>query len=128
MCIVFPLQGVRTATIPFSEGEGAATVCDVNGKYLALATSGGFIKIFDVSRSPPKQVRLRVGDMHVPSLCVAAVGYVFVQLCSGKFEDSKSGTSFGEIRSIRCNADGTRVSILANKKVNEKSRWVAPCA
>lgn len=52
------------------------------------------------------------------------VAALWLQLSSGKFEDSKSGKSFGEIRSIRCNADGSRVSILASQKISEKARCV----
>jgi hypothetical protein len=43
-------------------------------------------------------------------------------MSSGKFEDPVTGKSFGDIRSLRCNCDGTRASVLASHKVTEKSR------
>jgi hypothetical protein len=56
------------------------------------------VQVLDVSRSPPKQ------------------------LAMGRFEDPRTGTSLGEIRSLRCNCDGTRVSLLASKRVSERTR------
>jgi hypothetical protein len=58
--ICLNLQGVRTNTIPFTDGEGSAALVDVNGKFLALATSRGMIKIYDVSRTTPKLVCMDV--------------------------------------------------------------------
>lgn len=55
--------------------------------------------MFDVSRSTPKQLSV------------------------GRFEDPKTGTSLGDVRSLRCNCDGTRVSLLASKRISERSRY-----
>ena len=56
------------------------------------------IKVYDVSRSTPKQ------------------------LSSGRFEDPKTGTPLGEVRSLRCNCDGTRVSLLSARRLGDRSR------
>jgi hypothetical protein len=57
-------------------------------------------QVFDVSRSTPKQLSV------------------------GRFEDPKTGASLGDVRSLRCNCDGTRVSLLASKRISERSRYV----
>ena len=49
-------QGTRTGTVAFSDSEGVPILVDVNGRFLAMATNKGIVKIFDVSRSPIKQV------------------------------------------------------------------------
>ena len=94
------MQGSKTATVSFTDAEGAPLLVDVNSKFLAVSTTTGVIKIFDVSRSTPKQ------------------------LSAGRVEDPKTGVSLGEIRSLRCNCDGTRVSLLSSKKISERSRCV----
>jgi hypothetical protein len=60
-------------------------------------------QVFDVSRSTPKQLSV------------------------GRFEDPKTGASLGDVRSLRCNCDGTRVSLLASKRISERSRSVCMC-
>lgn len=81
------LQGVRKQKIAFSDGEGSPSHLDLNGKFLAVATDTGLLKVF------------QIGDRREPKL-----------LCSGRFDVSSSS-----IRSIKVNADGTRVSVLADK-------------
>lgn len=63
---------------------------DTCHKYLAVCTSKNVLKIFDVSRREPKQLGT-----------------------SGKFEND-AGESFGQIKSIRCNSDGTKISIVCD--------------
>lgn len=57
-------------------------------------TALGLLKMFDVSRREPRQLG-----------------------SAGKFVDPVSGESIGEVRSVRCNADGTCMSLLADRKV-----------
>ena len=95
------LQGVVKQKISFSEGEGSPTHLDMNNKFLAVATSTGLIKIFQVDRREPKQI--------------GSPGRF--DLWASKTADSeKTNSKPGHaIRSIRCNSDGTRVSILADR-------------
>lgn len=95
---VYNLQGTVTHTVPFSDAEGAPVLVDINGRFMAVATAVGVIKCFDVSRSTPKL------------------------LSTGKFEDTASGKSLGDIRSIRCNCDGTHVSVLSMQQLSAKTR------
>lgn len=93
---VCTLQGVMKKTLPFSpEVEGLPTMMDVRGSFLAAATSKNAIRVWNVSRTQPKPIG-----------------------AARKFEDGEEGTLLGEIRSIRCNCDGTRVSILADQRVS----------
>lgn len=113
------LQGIVRQKITFSEGEGSPTHLDVNGDYLAVATDTGLIKIFQVTRREPKQLG-SPGHFHLwaqaqnllPPNTAGETGR------SGGLTKTRhlpDGASRGHaIRSIRCNADGTRVSILAD--------------
>jgi hypothetical protein len=49
--------------------------------------------MFDISRREPRQLG-----------------------SAGKFVDSKTGESIGVVRSVRCNSDGTCMSLLADRK------------
>ena len=72
----------------FTEAEGKPRHLDVNGKFLAVGTSGGRIKVYDVSRGrEPKEVG-----------------------SGGSFEVRETGEPIGAIRSIKVNSDGTRVN------------------
>ncbi len=39
------LQGAKTGTISFSDAEGVPVLADVNGKFMAVGTSTGIIKV-----------------------------------------------------------------------------------
>jgi len=108
------LQGIVRQKITFSEGEGSPTHLDVNGDYLAVATDTGLIKIFQVTRREPKQLG-SPGHFH---LWAQAQNLLPSNKTPGglvKTRHLPDGASSGHaIRSIRCNADGTRVSILAD--------------
>ena len=88
------LQGVVRKTIAFTEQEGEPALLNINNKYMAVATSQGYLKVYDVSRAEPKPVGR-----------------------GAKFELKKktprSEVSV-DIRSIKCNAAGTRISILTD--------------
>jgi intraflagellar transport protein 140 len=86
------LQGVSTKSVPFTEQEGNPKLLDVNGKFLVVATTRGLIKLFDISRREPRQIT------------------------GGKrFARKDSKKLIGEIRSVRVNVDGTRVSVLCDR-------------
>mmetsp|Transcript_83931 Transcript_83931/g.237404 ORF Transcript_83931/g.237404 Transcript_83931/m.237404 type:complete len:1469 (+) Transcript_83931:229-4635(+) len=97
-------NGVVKKRISFSEGEGEPTHLDINGKFLAVATSNGQIKLFDLSKREAKTAGTNKNATGAPKQLGS----------SGKFVDSATGESLGSIRSIACNADGTRVSILSD--------------
>jgi intraflagellar transport protein 140 len=111
------LQGIVRQKITFSEGEGSPTHLDVNGDYLAVATDTGLIKIFQVTRREPKQLG-SPGHFHLwaqaqnflPSNTDESVH----PPGSSKGRSTEESARGHAIRSIRCNADGTRVSILAD--------------
>ena len=80
-------------TLSFTEAEGRPMHLDANGKFLAVVTNKGIIKMFDVSRREPKQL-----------------------FSAGKFSEADSPSVLvGIVKSIRCNADGTCVSILSER-------------
>ena len=107
-------QGVIRQKITFSDGEGAPTHLDINGDYLAVATDIGLLKIFQVTRREPKQLgspgyfRLWVNSQDRPSTLSEVHG---LNRSTSLNPIEISGHA---IRSIRCNADGTRISILAD--------------
>ena len=80
--------------LSFTESEGEPTLIDINGKFMAVATTKGLIKILDLGRVQPRQLG-----------------------SGGLFQDPKTKRSFGDITQIACNCDGTRVSLLASREV-----------
>jgi len=90
------LQGKPTTggRISFTEGEGDPMLLDVNHRFLAVATSLGHIKLFDLDRKDPRQIG-----------------------SSGRFVDEETGKPLGLMRSIACNSAGNKVSILSDKVV-----------
>ena len=85
--------GSVLTTLSFTEAEGRPMHMDANGKFLAVVTDKGIIKMFDVSRREPKQL-----------------------FSAGKFSEAETPTVLvGIIKSIKCNADGTCVSILSER-------------
>eukprot|EP00753_Platysulcus_tardus_P003573 PLAT12468.31.p1 GENE.PLAT12468.31~~PLAT12468.31.p1 ORF type:complete len:1453 (-),score=862.37 PLAT12468.31:92-4450(-) len=87
------LSGTPRATLSFTEEEGMPLLLDIKGKYLAVATSSGLIKVYDVGRREPK-----------------------ARTSGIRFEDPLTGEPLGVVRSIRVNAAGNRVSILADAR------------
>ncbi|KAG5176880.1 putative intraflagellar transport protein 140 [Tribonema minus] len=97
---ILNLAGGFKSSITCTEGEGNPVLADVNGSFLAIATDRGVIKLFDVSKREKKDGVL---------LPVRPLG------SAGRFVCAESGASLGVMRSIRCNADGTRVSVLSDR-------------
>jgi len=102
------LQGVVRQKISFSKGEGTPTHLDVNGDFLAVATNTGLIKIFQVRRREPKQLG-SPGRFHLGVNEQNSIGQV-----SSRGRSKQTTLAPQAIRSICCNADGTRVSIIAD--------------
>ncbi|CAE7303974.1 Ift140 [Symbiodinium natans] len=87
-------QGHVQKTIQFSEEvEGLPTCLDVCGDFLVASTSLNFIKVWKVSQDKPKPVG-----------------------APRKFEGLEE-RSLGEIRSVRINKTGTRVSMLVDQRL-----------
>jgi len=88
------LQGHTQRTIPFSaEVEGVPTCLDVNGGFLVTSASNNEIRVWNVQRAQPKPVGT-----------------------PRKFEGINEA-SLGEIRSVRINCDGTRISLLVDQRL-----------
>eukprot|EP01038_Epipyxis_sp_PR26KG_P011964 gene11964-16014_t len=88
--------GTQKGLISFSEVEGFPELLDINGRYLAVITNKGFIKIVDINKpTAPKQ-------------CGTAG-----QFYSYKTSFSSSGSNL-KVRNIRINCAGTRVAILTD--------------
>jgi len=87
-------KGHVQKTIQFSKEVDGLPVClDVSEAFLAVSTTQNIIRVYNVSRAVPKQIGT-----------------------SRKFEgvDQKS---LGEVRSVRVNKDGTRVSLLVDQRL-----------
>ncbi|CAM9220844.1 unnamed protein product, partial [Hapterophycus canaliculatus] len=93
-------QGGFKNALAFTEAEGNPILLSLCGCFLAVATNLGVIKLYDVS----KRAKTDASTLPVRPLGNA-----------GAFKCPNTGKNLGMIRSIRCNADGTRVSILSDK-------------
>lgn len=86
-------QGTVKQILQFPEAEGDPILLDVCGNFLVAGTSLGYVKVWDLSRREAKQ--------H----------------CNPKsLEESIAG--IGKLKSIRCNCNGTKVSIMCDKANN----------
>ena len=74
------------------EADGKPTHIDVSGNFMAVATSKGVLKMYKLSGRPQE-----VGS-------------------PARFALPGSKKLLGAISSIRCNADGSRASVLAEKR------------
>ncbi|NXI80864.1 IF140 protein, partial [Rhipidura dahli] len=83
-------QGTVKQLLVFSEAEGNPCLLDVCGNFLAVGTDLAHLKIFDLSR--------REAKVH----------------CNSK-NLSKMLPGCGDIASVKCNANGSKVSILVNR-------------
>jgi intraflagellar transport protein 140 len=97
------LSGNVKDQIAFTEQEGEPVLLDLNGKFLVVGTANGRLKIFDVSRRVPTPIGT-----------------------GGKFEETETGAPIGQMRSIRINADGTRVSILSEHVSGGQMKMTEP--
>lgn len=100
-------SGTIRSTVSFSEAEGTPQFVDVNGGYLAIATSAGVLKIVDV-RSPSKPKSQ------------GSVGQFFgakpVDFSSKTREETPAiSADCTRIRLISVNSSGTMVAILTEQ-------------
>ncbi|KAM9305481.1 intraflagellar transport protein 140 homolog [Gastrophryne carolinensis] len=84
------LQGTVKQLLPFSVSEGNPCLLDICGSFLVVATDTAHFKLFDLSRREAK------AHSNCKSLSELVPG-------------------LGGIVSIRCNANGSKVSILASR-------------
>lgn len=88
------LQGNVQKVIQFSEEMEGSPIClDLRGSFLAASTNKSVIRVWNVSRAQPKQI----GNPR-------------------KFT-GVNDTPLGEIRSVRVNSDGTRVSLIVDQRL-----------
>eukprot|EP00929_Paragymnodinium_shiwhaense_P007169 TRINITY_DN111109_c0_g1_i1.p1 TRINITY_DN111109_c0_g1~~TRINITY_DN111109_c0_g1_i1.p1 ORF type:complete len:1446 (+),score=370.50 TRINITY_DN111109_c0_g1_i1:64-4401(+) len=88
-------QGHMQKTVQFSpEVEGVPCCLDTNGAFLVASTTMNVIKVWNTSRSTPKQIGT-----------------------SRKFEGADE-QPLGDIRSVRVNSDGMRVSLLVEQRMS----------
>mmetsp|Transcript_37028 Transcript_37028/g.85483 ORF Transcript_37028/g.85483 Transcript_37028/m.85483 type:complete len:1283 (-) Transcript_37028:63-3911(-) len=88
------LQGMVQRSLPISaEVEGSLTSLDVKGNYMVASTSNSIIRVWQISRREQKPIGT-----------------------ARKFEGD-GYRSLGEIRSVRINSDGTRVSLLVEQRL-----------
>eukprot|EP00927_Polykrikos_kofoidii_P019571 TRINITY_DN19165_c2_g1_i1.p1 TRINITY_DN19165_c2_g1~~TRINITY_DN19165_c2_g1_i1.p1 ORF type:complete len:1451 (-),score=223.71 TRINITY_DN19165_c2_g1_i1:186-4538(-) len=98
------VQGNVQKVLQFSpEVEGLPICIDVRGAFLVASTTLNVIKVWNVSRSTPKQIG-----------------------APRKFEGAEEN-SLGEIRSVRINSDGTRVSMLVDQRLSRLSSAGLQC-
>ncbi|NWV82998.1 IF140 protein, partial [Dasyornis broadbenti] len=83
-------QGTVKQLLVFSEAEGNPCLLDVCGNFLAVGTDTAHLKIFDLSR--------REAKVHCNSKSLS-------KLLPGR----------GDIASVKCNANGSKVSILVSR-------------
>jgi len=103
------IQGrlVQGGRLTFTETEGYPIHMDITDRFLAVATSLGFLKIYDLDK--------REKDMSGPGGSSNGVSVPKQLGSSGRFVDAESGALLGMIRSIACNANGSRISILSDR-------------
>jgi intraflagellar transport protein 140 len=105
------LSGVVKQTLSFTDIEGDPTLLDVNpgGTHMAVVTARGMLKIFKVSRREAKQVGSGIALLEA------------IDSDADTRRTTRGGASVRgrpKIRSIRCNANGTRVSVLVDRSLN----------
>lgn len=107
-------SGVVKQTLSFTDVEGDPVMLDVNvrGTHMAVATNKGLLKIFSVSRREVKQIGTGAQLLNY----IDMVGKKTCKANEGGRNKAPHGTP--KLRSIRCNADGTLVSILIDRKLN----------
>eukprot|EP00192_Tetraselmis_astigmatica_P000931 CAMPEP_0117694304 /NCGR_PEP_ID=MMETSP0804-20121206/27375_1 /TAXON_ID=1074897 /ORGANISM="Tetraselmis astigmatica, Strain CCMP880" /LENGTH=1395 /DNA_ID=CAMNT_0005507981 /DNA_START=130 /DNA_END=4318 /DNA_ORIENTATION=+ len=95
---VMNLAGTVKQTLELEENQGDPVCLDVGGDYLAALTSNKYVRLWKLGgrEAKPWQGRGRYLDVH--------------------------GEPLGEIESIRCNCNGTKVSIIANLVENKTLR------
>ncbi|KAM9124680.1 intraflagellar transport protein 140 homolog isoform 2-T2 [Pangshura tecta] len=105
-------QGTVKQLLVFSEAEGNPCLLDICGNFLAVGTDLAHFKIFDLSRrtickTPVSQT------CENPLVALALHREAKVHCSSKNLTELFPG--LGGIASVKCNANGNKVSILVNK-------------
>jgi intraflagellar transport protein 140 len=112
---ILNLSGGFKSAITCTEGEGCPIYQDINGNYLAIVTDRGVIKLYDVSKKDKDSISSTSSSSSKDTSASVKVLPVRPLGSAGRFIDSDTGLSIGDVRSIKCNADGTRVSLLSDR-------------
>eukprot|EP00743_Colponemidia_sp_Colp-15_P005070 GILK01005459.1.p1 GENE.GILK01005459.1~~GILK01005459.1.p1 ORF type:complete len:1424 (+),score=370.05 GILK01005459.1:129-4400(+) len=116
---VCSFNGTVKQTLAFTESEGEPLLVDINGHFLVVGTSVHSIKIWDISRRPPKQLGVaRKLDL---ATVTARTDAARAQAQKDKARDRDIHGNFG-LRSVACNVDGSRLSLLIDIKPQENVR------
>jgi hypothetical protein len=116
---ILNFSGTVRGTIAFSEAEGTPQFIDLNGKFLAIVTSKGVIKIIDVhAPTKPKQLG-SAGQFFSAKTTTNTIGGAGVSGKAGVSESvaqpvgsSAPSADNTRIRRIRVNSSGTMVAML----------------
>lgn len=99
--IITNLNGVQRLSIPFPVDDGRPVHLNICRNFLAVATQFGYLKLFDVSMRDPQSLLAT----------------------RGKFIDSVTNEHLGSIKSIKCNSNGTKISILSDLVNHSLNYW-----
>lgn len=99
---ILNFTGTQKGIISFSESEGNPVQLDLHGKFLAVATSKGYIKVYDV---------------HTPTKPRQLSG-------NGVFNEYKSKETIETVdtlilKSVKINSSGTIIGVLCDKVANQ---------
>lgn len=120
---ILNFAGTQKGSVTFSEVEGVPEHLDVNGKYLAVVTSKGYVKIVDVHSPTKPRMQGSVGQLFgvKPSISSGIVSNgadaAAAAAADKKSNKGSSDEDFGsnlKIRSIKVNSTGTRVAVLVD--------------
>jgi intraflagellar transport protein 140 len=108
--------GTQKGMVTFSEAEGHPEHIDINGKFLAVVSGKGSVKVFDVHAPTKPKLLGSVGQLFAskPVMCSGSTDPVVAVVSE---DDTKAGVPFGtniKIRSIKVNSSGTRVAVLTD--------------
>jgi intraflagellar transport protein 140 len=113
---ILNLTGGYKSAITCTDGEGSPIHLHLNGNYLAIVTDRGVIKLYDVSKKDKDSINNSSSNINIKDTTTSVKVLPVRPLGSaGRFIDSDTGASIGDVRSIKCNSDGTRVSLLSDR-------------
>jgi intraflagellar transport protein 140 len=124
---IMNFTGTQKGSILFSETEGTPLWIDLNGKYLAIVTSKGFVKVLDVNTpAKPKQLggagqfsinndekRVKEEESSVSSSTLPPSPVVSSQSRADSIVPQRHHQS--RVRAIRVNSTGTMIAILCDR-------------
>jgi intraflagellar transport protein 140 len=136
---ILNFRGTQKGTITFSDGDGHPEVLDLNGQYLGVLTSKGIVKFYDVHAPTKPKALGSAGTFEAVSEIIPSNNKENVKDKDKKKEknnnknqtggssgnsnsngngnvnvNSSSDNKTSSARSIRINADGTRLAILVD--------------